>query len=96
MVVWGHCSQFLFGEIYAFHMPLFFFLSGCVLSVDKPYKEIIKKKVKQLLLPYVFFILLSWIESCCFYWRVIIAVASVYNKSLMEFADLFPCDNRNN
>ena len=68
LVVWGHCSQFLFGEIYAFHMPLFFFLSGCVLSVDKPYKEIIKKKVKQLLLPYVFFILLS----CCFYWMLLL------------------------
>ena len=86
MVVWGHCSQFLFGEIYAFHMPLFFFLSGCVLSVDKPYKEIIKKKVKQLLLPYVFF----YFTELLLLLDAIIAVASVYNKSLMEFGRFVP------
>lgn len=25
LVIWGHSSQFLFNEIYSFHMPLFFF-----------------------------------------------------------------------
>ena len=89
LVVWGHCSQFLFGEIYAFHMPLFFFLSGCVLSVDKPYKEIIKKKVKQLLLPYVFFILLS----CCFYWMLLLLSHRFTINHLWSLVDLFPYDN---
>ena len=70
-------------------MPLFFFLSGCVLSVDKPYKEIIKKKVKQLLLPYVFFILLS----CCFYWMLLLLSHRFTINHLWSLVDLFPYDN---
>lgn len=31
LVIWGHSSQFLFNEIYSFHMPLFFFLSDVFL-----------------------------------------------------------------
>ncbi len=89
LVVWGHCSQFLFNEIYAFHMPLFFFLSGCVLNVDKPYKEIIKKKVNQLLLPYVFFVLLS----CIFYWSLLILTNRFEINDLLSITSLFPYDN---
>lgn len=40
--------------IYSFHMPLFFFLAGAVVSVG-PFKTFIKKKIKGILLPYVLY-----------------------------------------
>jgi len=48
--------------IYLFHMPLFFFVSGCVLGYQEKRrgilplkKKIIVKKIKRLIVPYVFF-----------------------------------------
>ena len=48
--------------IYAFHMPLFFFLSGIVFKpiMTKPFSFIIKKNVKQLLIPYFIFAILTY------------------------------------
>ena len=63
-------------------MPLFFFLSGCVLSVDKPYKEE-SKTIAFTLCVFYFTELLLLLDA-------IIAVASVYNKSLMEFGRFVP------
>jgi len=41
--------------IYLFHMPLFFFLSGFLFRYEKyPYLLLVKKKVKRLLIPFVF------------------------------------------
>lgn len=58
IVVWGVTNPF----VYAFHIPLFFFLSGCVFNREKysNYKEFLIKKIKSLLVPYVFFSLLTW------------------------------------
>jgi len=39
--------------IYSFHMFLFFFLSGFLFSARKPTKEILKTRVKRLLLPFM-------------------------------------------
>ena len=49
--------RFLSGWVYTFHMPLFFLLSGAVLtlSVSLPsFDDFVRKKAKRLLLPYLF------------------------------------------
>jgi acyltransferase len=47
--------------IYAFHMPLFFFLSGLVFRYDKySLLQTIQKTIKNLLIPYFLFALLSY------------------------------------
>lgn len=63
LVIYGHglnahSYRYL---IYAFHMPLFFFLSGLVFrkKEDEPFIVFIKKSVRNLLLPYFIFSFLS-------------------------------------
>lgn len=67
LVILGHllppdetgASSFLTDLIFSFHMPLFFFLSGLV---EKPrkIKELLIKSVKNLIVPYVCFYLISY------------------------------------
>lgn len=55
-VIIGHLylqDSFLTTQIYTFHMPLFFFLSGYVFSAKKyNFNEFIKRKAKTILVPY--------------------------------------------
>lgn len=51
-VVWAHLQGFLTREIYIFHMPVFFFISGMFFR-NKP--KFIYSKVRSLLLPYCLF-----------------------------------------
>jgi len=46
--------------IYAFHMPLFFFLAGLFLNMEKPLSTFVKEKMHRLLVPYIFFAVLSY------------------------------------
>lgn len=46
---------------YAFHMPLFFILSGYTFSGKGKFADYLKKKIRTLLVPYVFVI----ITMCC-------------------------------
>ncbi|WP_288060122.1 acyltransferase family protein [Thomasclavelia cocleata] len=57
LMYYGHigCPDIILRLIYAFHMPLFFFLSGYVLSVDIPIKKFIKKKLSGLIKPFLIF-----------------------------------------
>ena len=64
-IVWGHVmlkgwsNQF----VYAFHIPLFFFISGMLFKADK-YKNIgvfLLRRAKTLLFPYVVFSVLTWL-----------------------------------
>lgn len=41
--------------LYSFHMPLFFFISGYLFKYEKNYLKLIKKNLKKLILPYLFF-----------------------------------------
>lgn len=62
--------------IYSFHMALFFFLSGYVLEISK-YKslqEILRQKVKRLIVPYLSFSLINYI-----YW------VTIYNNYIYSF-----------
>ncbi|QHQ59951.1 acyltransferase family protein [Anaerocolumna sedimenticola] len=54
-VIIGHLGEsFLRNEFYTFHMPLFFFLSGCVFSASKyNFKEFLLRKVQTILIPYM-------------------------------------------
>jgi len=55
---WGNVWWGLFSYIYAFHMALFFFISGCVFNYDryinKPL-DFLKRRLKTLIVPYLFF-----------------------------------------
>lgn len=57
LVLWGHinCPPIVKNIIYSFHMPLFFFVSGCFYKSDISFMSFTKKKIRQLLLPWSFF-----------------------------------------
>lgn len=65
LVVLGHANppSGVVKLIYAFHMPLFFFISGYLFSFDKNPAAggFIKKKATQLLVPYVFLNIISYL-----------------------------------
>ena len=93
-VVWGHmCKRVSYSLelgnvierfIYAFHMPLFFMLSGIVMGYQLPEKEEInisteiKKYAKRLLVPYVF-----W---CVVYLPINCAQGIVHGHSILSTA----------
>lgn len=63
-VIWGHIMYAGLSArvVYAFHIPLFFFLSGMVFSKDR-YDGVItflKRRVSSLLIPYAIFSVLTW------------------------------------
>jgi fucose 4-O-acetylase-like acetyltransferase len=58
LVIVGHLispGNILYHWICSFHMPLFFFLSGICLKNDRNYGDFIVRRMKSLLLPYLFF-----------------------------------------
>lgn len=70
LVVYGHLptraesiSRSLFLYIFAFHMPLFFILSGMTYSVKTTPVEFIKRRFHSLLLPYFLFYIFSYLCS---------------------------------
>ena len=65
-VVLGHCwllDKEIFNFIYAFHMPLFFCISGYLFSTRKQYKDFLVGKFKNLIMPYIVFFIFSYIIS---------------------------------
>lgn len=86
LVVLGHNSipPVIFGWIYSFHMPLFFFISGYLFS---PYKytfwEFFKRKSGHFLLPYFNFFIVVYI-----YWAVVIQKFWISNTNIFKpFSD---------
>lgn len=61
-VIWGHISGIFSCFIYAFHMPLFFFISGMMFGSGKygSIRELAGKRAKKLLLPYLFYSVVTW------------------------------------
>lgn len=62
LVVIGHTgiSGLPYTYIYSFHMPLFFFVSGCFYK-RRPLIEVLERKAKSLLLPWMSFAMLFFI-----------------------------------
>ena len=64
LVVFGHITHIstLRTFIYGFHVPLFFFISGLLFAPEKykNFNEFIIKKFKTLIIPYVFFYLMTF------------------------------------
>lgn len=67
LVVWGHISRSagLVSWIFSFHMPLFFIISG-MLFHERQFLDSFKKKVARLLIPYLFFGIVTFA-----YWALI-------------------------
>jgi fucose 4-O-acetylase-like acetyltransferase len=59
-------SPYLHKFIYAFHMPLFFFLSGYFFDPDTPFWSLLKKRFNSVLKPYFVTIFLIYIVSLSF------------------------------
>lgn len=60
LVVFGHCLSSQVPFIYAFHMPVFFFISGYVFT-KKNIGDIIIDKFNRLYIPFIFFFTVSWL-----------------------------------
>lgn len=78
LVLWAHImlGGWTNSFIYAFHMPLFFFLSGMMFRREKyrGFKQFFVKRVKTLLIPYVFYSFASWIV-----WALYVMIAKEPN-----------------
>jgi acyltransferase len=63
LVVLGHLSipASISTIIYSFHMPLFFFLSGCTFKPGSNLRVSISARMKKLILPYFFFSIVTYI-----------------------------------
>lgn len=64
-IIWGHIVEWGITNsfVYAFHIPLFFFLSGLVFNRQRyvNYKHFLIKKIKSLLVPYAIFSFVTWL-----------------------------------
>jgi len=67
-MVAGHIGfgKFFDHYIHAYHMPLFFFVSGYLYRKPRSIKSLVKKRAKTLLTPYIAFGLIYWISDCVF------------------------------
>ena len=69
-IMWGHIrlDDWSNSFVYAWHIPLFFFLSGMVFKKEKyaNFRIFLGKKVNSLLIPYVIFSILTWIVWAAF------------------------------
>lgn len=65
LMVLGHTgiSAIFHNWIYSFHMPLFIIISGVFFNTKKSHNEILKSRVKTLLLPYFFFMILLYVST---------------------------------
>ena len=63
IIMWGHIAV---GKsvtfVYAFHIPLFFFLSGMVFVQDKypDFLSFIKRRIQTLIVPYIIYSFITW------------------------------------
>ena len=63
LVLIGHTEQLPSSVrelIYAFHMPLFFFLSGVFFKL-RSFREVVSKGLRQLIVPWLFFVVVLYV-----------------------------------
>lgn len=86
LVVLGHTyrGNVVQNWLYSFHMPLFFFISGWLLNIEKiiqiNIRSFVVKKVRSLLLPYVLFYILTYL-----YWLLIERHFRTFNQGPLWF-----------
>lgn len=65
LVILAHTNLYepLEAGIYTFHMPFFFFLSGFLFSFERnpSYKQFVKKRFKQLIIPYIWINIIAYV-----------------------------------
>lgn len=69
-VVWAHMQQScpIRNEIYIFHMPLFFILSGYFFKdTDIKFIDLLKKRIQSYIIPYIIFIFIGLFIFVCLY-----------------------------
>lgn len=73
LVIVAHCmniNEWPFQFIYTFHMPLFFILSGWFFDEKCKFRELIKKRVRSLIIPYIIFFIIGFLATICItQWR---------------------------
>lgn len=88
-IVWGHIMYAGISNaiVYAFHIPLYFFLSGLVFSRERyaSFGEFIAKRVKGLLFPYLIFSFLTWALWAAFAYMSHTQVVSYWMPLLQTF-----------
>ncbi len=62
-IMWGHiAANKSVTFVYAFHIPLFFFLSGMVFVQYKypDFKSFVKRRIQTLIVPYIIYSFITW------------------------------------
>lgn len=64
----GNYAGLAYGFVFNFHVPLFFFLSGCTesLSSDCSWHKYVLKNIKNILIPFYLFAIISVVLKCVF------------------------------
>ncbi len=87
LVIYGHAldANSIRHLIYAFHMPLFFFLSGIVFHHKKEdrFVPFLKKNVRSILIPYFIFAFITW------FWWIFEANTMSFKIGLDQFLSIF-------
>lgn len=74
----GHAAmRRVFDDIYAFHVPLFFFIAGLTFSRQKSFPEFVKAKLFRLMVPYFF-----WGGLCAIVYGIVGSAVSASISSL--------------
>lgn len=67
LVVWAHAEGPLSSQIYQFHMPFFFLISGLLYNERSPFTVFAIRRVKRLYIPFVFWNMLTiWAKRLYF------------------------------
>lgn len=87
-IMWGHITlgkSIVF--VYAFHIPLFFFLSGMVFIKDKypDFGSFVRRRVQTLIIPYIIYSFVTWVIWAVFSYVTHAHVESYWMPLLQTF-----------
>lgn len=87
-IMWGHIAV---GKsvtfVYAFHIPLFFILSGMVFTQNKypDFKSFVKRRIQTLIIPYIIYSFITWAIWAMFSYVTHVKVESYWMPLLQTF-----------
>lgn len=88
IIMWGHIAvSKSVTFVYAFHIPLFFFLSGMVFVQDKypDFKSFVKRRIQTLIIPYIIYSFITWAIWALFSYATHAKVDSYWMPLLQTF-----------